>query len=207
MLWKMCIARFMISVFHICMSLWLFCHSGLKPSYIGGVRHLWERGEEPWVSSEAAASGHGSEEPWASSEAAASGHAWITGVKNPGPHLRQLPQAMAMQKFGQAKTYCWTMYAAVITSSSSFHACVLHFVLDMASLWYEWVWVQCPKCKVWIETLAPLNPDDVVQETRYCGKCTIWWYDMHNRVWWPATRAYIVMLARCSVQDNPNAVL
>ena len=99
------------------------------------------------------------------------------------------------------------MYAAVITSSSSFHACVLHFVLDMASLWYEWVWVQCPKCKVWIETLAPLNPDDVVQETRYCGKCTIWWYDMHNRVWWPATRAYIVMLARCSVQDNPNAVL
>ena len=24
---------------------------------------------------------------------------------------------------------------------------------------------------------------------------------MHNEVWWPATRAYIVMLARCSVQD------
>ena len=75
---------------------------------------------------------------------------------------------------------------------------------DMASLWYKWVWVQCPKCKVWIETLAPLNPDDVVQETRYCGKCTIWWYDMHNRVWWPATRAYIVMLARRSVEDNPS---
>ena len=30
---------------------------------------------------------------------------------------------------------------------------------------------------------------------------------MHDEVWWPATRAYIVMLARCSVQDNPNAVL
>ena len=30
---------------------------------------------------------------------------------------------------------------------------------------------------------------------------------MHSEVWWPATRAYIVMLARCSVQDNPNAVL
>ena len=40
------------------------------------MRHLWERGEEPWASSEAAASGHGSEEPWASSEAAASGHGY-----------------------------------------------------------------------------------------------------------------------------------
>ena len=149
--------------------------------------------------------------------------------KNPGPHLRQLPQAMdqrgeepwasseaAASGHGYTEV-AWSsknimlnytcMHAAVITSSSSFHACVLHFVLDMASLWYKWVWVQCPKCKVWKETLAPLNADDVVQETQYCGKCTIWWNDMHRRVWWPATRAYIVMLARCSVQANPNAVL
>ena len=54
----------LISVFHICMSLWHYCHSGLKPSYIGGMRHLWERGEEPWASSEAAASGHGSPNLW-----------------------------------------------------------------------------------------------------------------------------------------------
>ena len=29
---------------------------------------------------------------------------------------------------------------------------------------------------------------------------------MHAEIWWPATRAYIVMLAYCSVQENPNAV-
>ena len=27
---------------------------------------------------------------------------------------------------------------------------------------------------------------------------------MHDEVWWPATRAYIVMLARRSVEDNPS---
>ena len=71
--------------------------------------------------------------------------------KNPGPHLRQLPQAMdqrgeepwasseaAASGHGYTEV-AWSsknimlnytcMHAAVITSSSSFHACVLHFVL------------------------------------------------------------------------------
>ena len=128
----MCIARFMISVFHICMSLWLFCHSGLKPSYIGGVRHLWERGEEPWASSEAAASGHGSEEPWASSEAAASGHGsarWRTLGLIWGSCLRPwLYRSCVVKQKHNVELYT-CMHAAVITRSSSFPACVLHFVL------------------------------------------------------------------------------
>ena len=36
-------------------------HQTWERSDIGGVRHLWERGEEPLGSSEAAASGHGSQ--------------------------------------------------------------------------------------------------------------------------------------------------
>ena len=51
-------------------------------------------GEEPWASSEAAASGHGSEEPGASSEAAASGHGYT--------------------QVGQAKTLLNYTYAAAV---------------------------------------------------------------------------------------------
>ena len=45
-----------IHIFYMSMSLWHVCPRGWKISYIGGMRHLWERGEEPWASSEAAAS-------------------------------------------------------------------------------------------------------------------------------------------------------
>ena len=60
------------------------------------MRHLWERGEEPWASSEAAASGHGSEEPWASSEAAASGHGY-TQVAWSSKNILELYICMQLQ--------------------------------------------------------------------------------------------------------------
>ena len=45
---------------------------------------------------------------------------------------------------------------------------------------------------------------DEMWDPYYCGNCWRWWYEMHDEVWWPATRAYIVMLARRSVEDNPS---
>ena len=45
---------------------------------------------------------------------------------------------------------------------------------------------------------------DEMWDPYYCGNCRRWWYEMHDEVWWPATRAYIVMLARRSVEDNPS---
>ena len=74
---------------------------------------------------------------------------------------------------------------------------VLHFVLDMP-MWLA----HCACCG----RLSQITGDVPTLENVYCSSCWKWWYEMHAEICWPATSAYIVMLAYCSVQENPNAV-
>jgi len=113
------------------------------------------------------------------------------------------------------------MYAAVLNSRTCMQLPCLFFcfVLDMpypvyllrlslrADPGFHWLGVQCVTCEVWSEIMTSRTLHDQRWDPYYCGNCWRWWYEMHDEVWWPATRAYIVMLARCSVQDNPDAVL
>ena len=75
---------------------------------------------------------------------------------------------------------------------------VPNFVFFMPMWWVR----KCSGCDGWAQGYGDLP----TLENVYCYRCLKWWYDMHAEIWWPATRAYIVMLARCSVQDNPDAV-
>ena len=72
-----------------------------------------------------------------------------------------------------------------------------NFVLDMPMWWVR----KCSCCHGWAHGYGDLPEGE---DSVYCHRCWKWWYDMHAEVWWPVRRAYIVMLARCSVQDNPS---
>jgi len=73
---------------------------------------------------------------------------------------------------------------------------VLHFVLDMP---ITWSWARCPCCDIWIQFIAGAREPD-----EWCYRCWMLWLDWYAEKKWAITRAYIVMLARKSLQDNPK---
>ena len=80
------------------------------------------------------------------------------------------------------------------SSTSSFLVCSSLCLLDMP---IRREWYCCPCCENWFEFIPGCREPD-----EWCYKCERLWEDWFAKKKWARTRAYIVMLATKSLQDN-----